>query len=113
MSTPPTATPPATLAAPLAALLAASVIFWIKGNARLVWGCEWGPIKWWLIVGWITNTLTLFAWWRLAAAWGVWRAGVVWSAVGLAVDIALNAYFFDWNPRAALSLALIAIAAAL
>lgn len=108
-----TPSPPAHIAAPLAALLLASMIFWFKGNARQVLGCEWGPLRWWLAVGWLTNTLTLFAWWRFVDIWGVWRAGVLWAAVGLVVDLALNAYYFGFEPRAALSLALIALAAIL
>lgn len=101
------------VAVPLAALLTASIIFWIKGNARQVFGCEWGPFRWWISVGWLTSYLTLYAWWRLVALWGVWRAGVVWSAAGLLVDLVLNTYFFGFELRAAFSLVLIAIAAAL
>ena len=98
-------------ALPILGLITASIIFWFKGNAKAQFGLDWSPFKWWLTTSLLTNYLTLHAWWKLIALSDVWKAGVIWGLVSLVVDLCLNTWFFGYNWRGGVALALCAIAA--
>ena len=95
---------------PVLLLSLSSVVFWYKGNAREVFGLEWGPFRWWLYSSLLTNYMTIYAWWRLIEIGDVWKAGVVWGLVSLVVDLSLNCYYFGFNWRGVLALSLCVIA---
>jgi len=96
---------------PILGLTTASVVFWLKGNAKVQFGLEWSPFTWWLTTGLLTNYLTLYAWWKLIELSDVWKAGVIWGLVSLIVDLCLNTLFFGYNWRGGVALALCAVAA--
>lgn len=96
---------------PVALLTLANVIFWYKGNAKLVFGLDWSPFKWWLYTSLATNYMTLYSWWKLIEISDVWKAGVIWGLSSLTVDIILNCYHFDFNWKGIIALCLCGIAA--
>lgn len=96
---------------PILMLIGASIIFWFKGNAKVVFGWEWTPFKWWLSIGLLTDFLTLSAWWSLIALSNVWRAGVMWGVISLVTDLILNSYFFGFNWKGVIALLLCMLAA--
>ena len=96
---------------PILGMAVASVIFWYKGNAKVLYGLEWSPFKWWWTTSLITNYLTLYAWWRLIELSDVWKAGVIWGLISLSVDLTLNTYYFGYNWRGMVALGLCGLAA--
>lgn len=99
--------------APLLGIAVAHVVFWYKGNAKVLFDIEWSPTVWWLTTGLLTDCLTLTAWWRLVGLCDVWRAGVLWGVVSLTVDLTLNTLHFGFNARGAIALLLCGVSALL
>lgn len=97
--------------APLSMIFLANVVFWFKGNSKVLFDLEWTPFRWWLTASLVTDYLTLFAWWKLIQISNVWRAGVLWGVVSLFTDLVLNSYFFGFNWRGVVALILCMIAA--
>lgn len=93
------------------AIAGCCVLYWYKANSREVYGFEWGPFKWWLYTGLISNYLGLWAWWRIVEVSDVWKAGVVWLVTSLCVDLTLNTLYFGYNPKGVIALSLCALAA--
>ncbi len=95
---------------PVLMITVAQIIFWFKGNSKIVYGIDWSPWRWWLTTSLITNYLTLIGWWRLMEITNVWKAGVYWGISGVFVDLVLNSLYFGFNVRGACALALVAVA---
>jgi len=98
---------------PILGFTLAAIIFWYKANAKILYGLEWSPFKWWICTGLVTNYLTLLAWWKLIEHTNIWRAGVIWGLTGLIVDLSLNVCYFGINWRGVTALGLCALAAAI
>ena len=96
---------------PILATTLCYIFYWFKANSRDVYGFDWGPFKWWLYTGLVTNYIGLWAWWRLVEVSDVWRAGVLCMITSLIVDLMLNSIFYSYNPRGVVALVLCAIAA--
>ena len=96
---------------PIVGLLVSTVIFWYKGNAKIIYGLEWSPFRWWLTTSLLTSYMTLYAWWRLVEVGNVWKAGVTWMVCNLLVDLSLNTYYFGFNWKGIIAICLCAIAA--
>ena len=96
---------------PVILLMLSNVIFWYKGNAKVVFGFDWSPFKWWLYTSLVTNYMTLYSWWKLIEISDVWKAGVIWGLTSLTVDITLNCYYFGYNWKGIAALCLCGIAA--
>lgn len=96
---------------PIILLCVANVVFWFKGNSKVLYGFEWSPFKWWLYTSLLTNYMTLHAWWKLIELGDVWKAGVTWGLCSLSIDLLLNCYFFGFNWRGIVALLLCAISA--
>ena len=94
-------------------LTIAQIIFWLKGNSKILWDVQWSPLRWWLTTSLLTNYLALHAWWMIIEKHGVWKAGVFWGVVAVIVDCILNCIFFEFNLRGVLALILIGVAALL
>lgn len=92
-------------------LIVANIIFWIKGNAKIIWGVDWSPMKWWFLTSLFTNYLCLTSWWRIVEAHGVWRASVVWGAVAVCIELPLNITFYGFNWRGLIAVLLVGLAA--
>ncbi len=88
----------------------AQIIFWFKGNSKIVYGIDWSPWRWWMTTSLLTNYLTLLGWWRLMEHTNVWKAGVYWGMSGVVVDLVLNSIYFGFNLRGACALLLIVVA---
>ena len=96
---------------PVLGLLVSCVIFWSKGNAKIIYGLEWSPFRWWLTTSLITSYMTLHAWWKLVELGDVWKAGVIWGMCSITIDLALNTWYYGFNWKGILALCLVAIAA--
>ena len=96
---------------PVILLMLSNVIFWYKGNSKVVFGFDWSPFKWWLYTSLATNYMTLYSWWKLIEISDVWKAGVIWGLTSLIVDITLNCYYFGYNWKGIAALCLCGIAA--
>jgi len=97
--------------APLTMIVLSCVIFWFKGNSKILFGLEWGPFEWWIYTSLATNYMTLIAWWKLVELGDVWKAGVVWGVISLSVDLTLNSWFYGFNWKGLIALCLCGIAA--
>lgn len=98
---------------PCLALVVADIVFWYKGNAKLIYGIDWSPFKWWIYTSLVTNYITLHAWWRLIELGDAWKAGVTWGLINLSVDLILNTFYFGYNAKGVLALCLCALSALL
>lgn len=92
-------------------LVCANIIFWLKGNAKPIWGLDWSPMKWWLYTSLLTNYLSLTAWWRIVEDYGIWRASVTWGVITILVELPLNSIFYGFNWRGLVAVLLVALAA--
>jgi hypothetical protein len=95
---------------PMAMICLAQIIFWFKGNSKIIYGLDWSPMRWWMTTSLLTNYLTLLGWWRLMEVTNVWKAGVYWGITGILVDLTLNTIYFGFNVRGAIALGLILVA---
>ena len=96
---------------PVFGLCFANIIFWYKGNAKVIYGLDWSPFKWWLFTSLITNYITLYAWWKLIEVGNVWKAGVTWGLCSLTIDLILNTVYFGFNWRGAMAMGLCGLSA--
>jgi len=95
---------------PLLMYAVSFIIFWYKGNAKYIYGVEWTPFHWWLYTSLFTNYLCLYAWWKLVELGDVWKAGVLSGIVHICIEVSLNSYYYGFNPKGVVALALIALA---
>lgn len=95
---------------PLSWILLAQIIFWYRGNAKALYGLDWGPLQWWMTTSLITNYLTLYAWWRMTELTNVWKAGAYWGCMHVLVDLTLNSIYFGVSIKGILALLLVGLA---
>jgi hypothetical protein len=95
---------------PIAAVILCNIIFWLKGNAKPLWGVDWSPFKWWATTSLLTNYLMLTSWWRAVELLDIWKATFIWGAISVAVGIPLNGIFYGFNSRGVLAALLILVA---
>lgn len=88
----------------------AQIIFWYKGNSKVVYGLDWEPFRWWLTTSLITNYLTLYSWWRMIEITDVWKAGAYWGGITILVDLTLNSIYFGFSIKGIVALLLVGIA---
>jgi hypothetical protein len=96
---------------PCTLLVISSIIFWFKGNAKDLFGIEWGPFEWWIYTSLATNYMTLISWWKLLELGDVWKAGVIWGVISLFVDLTLNSWYYGFNWKGLVAMCLCACAA--
>lgn len=94
----------------LSMYLLALIVFWFKGNSKDLYGLNWSPFEWWLYTSLFTNYLCITAWWKLVEIGDVWKAGIAVGICDVLVQIALNSYFYGFNPKGVIALALIILA---
>jgi len=70
-------------------------ILWYKGNAKILFGLEWQPWRWWLTTGLVTNYLGLAAWWFFVNKYNIWGAIAVTYTLHTIIELGLSFYYFD------------------
>jgi len=90
--------------------MATSVVFF-KANAKRLFEIDLHPIVWWLITGWLLESLYLNAWWKLSEDLGPWKAMVLLQIVGSCVGIVWMSIFYGFKFKFILSIALLVLAA--
>tara|TARA_Y100001973_G_C4987548_1_gene227289 strand:+ start:98 stop:421 length:324 start_codon:yes stop_codon:yes gene_type:complete len=70
-------------------------ILWYKGNAKILFGFEWPPWKWWLFTGLFTNYLGLVAWWFFVTKYNIWGGIAITYILHTIIELGLSFYYFD------------------
>lgn len=86
--------------------MATSIVFF-KANAKRLFDIDLHPIFWWLLTGWLLESLYLNAWWKLSDAAGPWTAQITLAAVGTLASIAWMSTFYGFHVKYVFAAALI------
>ena len=76
--------------------MATSVVFF-KANAKRLFEIDLHPIVWWLITGWLLESLYLNAWWNLSEATSPWSAQIMLAAVGTMASVMWMSAFYGFH----------------
>jgi len=87
-----------------------ALVYWFRSNAKVVFDLQWSPLEWWVYTSLLTTYANLTAWWYLRDVYDIWKATLIWQVILFMIEMVLNTYFFGFNPKAVLSLALIFVA---
>ena len=85
---------------------ATSLVFF-KANSKQLYEVDLHPIAWWLLTGWLLETLYLNAYWKLADAASPWIDQITLAGVGTVVSLAWMSIFYGFQVKYAVSVALI------
>ena len=71
------------------------VLLWYKGNAKILFGYDLSPFKWWIYTGLITNYLGLLSWWYFVKHYNIWGAMAITYLLHTVIELGLSFYYFD------------------
>lgn len=85
---------------------ATSIVFF-KANAKRLFGLDLHPIIWWLVTGWLLESLYLNAWWKLSESETPWIAQVTLAAVGTIASLLWMSIFYGFEAKYLIAASLI------
>ena len=85
----------------------ASSLVWFKANSKNLYAIDLHPIAWWLLTGWLLETLYLNAWWKLSESSSPWLAQITLASVGTLVSLIWMSIFYGFSVKYAISAILV------
>jgi len=71
------------------------ILYYLKGNSKILFGFNWSPFEWWLYTGLLTNYISLISWWHFVDKYNIWGAIAITYCLHSIVELGLSFYFYE------------------
>ncbi len=71
------------------------ILYYLKGNSKILFDFNWTPFQWWLYTGLISNYIALTTWWYFVKTYNIWGAIAITYCLHAIVELGLSFYFFE------------------